>query len=100
MKAKLSKEIVLEWSKDHIGARGGISTYTVKFLADSDFGVPGAVIVTNSYDNEFFLESIDIEENVHFACKSWVQPNKLHPQKRVFFINKVTCRGYIYEELK
>ena len=92
MEAKLSEETVLEWSKDHIsGAEGSIiSTYKVEFLVDSDFGVPGAVTVINRYDSEFFMESINIEQSVHFACKSWVQPNKLDPEKRIFFIDKVT----------
>ncbi|TKY59263.1 Linoleate 13S-lipoxygenase 3-1 [Spatholobus suberectus] len=89
MEAKLSKETILELSEDHkFGAEGGISACKVEFIVDSDFGIPGAVTVVNGYDNEFFLESITIEQNVHFACNSWVQPNKLDPGKRIFFINK------------
>lgn len=87
----MSKETVLELSKDHnFGADGRrISTYKVEFLVDPDFGVPGAVTVVNGCDSEFFLETIDVAQSIHFACKSWVQPNKLDPEKRIFFINKV-----------
>ncbi|RDX62714.1 Linoleate 13S-lipoxygenase 3-1, chloroplastic, partial [Mucuna pruriens] len=89
MEARLSKETVLKLSTDHkFGAEGNISTHKVEFIVDSDFGIPGAVTVVNGYDNEFFLESITIEQNFHFACKSWVQPKKLDPEKRIFFFNK------------
>ncbi|XP_027345597.1 linoleate 13S-lipoxygenase 3-1, chloroplastic-like isoform X2 [Abrus precatorius] len=89
MEAKLSKETVLDLSEEHkCGAEGGIRTYKVDFSVESDFGVPGAVTVVNGYDSEFFLESITAQ-NVHFGCKSWVQPNQLYPEKRIFFVDKV-----------
>ncbi|CAL0312058.1 unnamed protein product [Lupinus luteus] len=91
MDAKLSNGTVLEWSEDHeveSGPYGNLNRYNVKFLVGSDFGVPGAVTVINGYHSEFYLESIDIENNVHFACNSWVQPNTLDAQKRTFFISK------------
>ncbi|KAJ1405456.1 PLAT/LH2 domain [Sesbania bispinosa] len=85
--AKLSKETVLELSKDHKGRK--MRSYKVEFLVEPDFGVPGAVTIINGYDTEIFLESISIVQSVNFACKSWVQPKKLNPVKRIFFINKV-----------
>jgi len=87
MEGKLSKESVLKLSEEQkVGEEGGISTYKVEFIVDSDFGTPGAVTVVNGYENEFFLETITIAQDLHFACKSWLQPN----HKRTFFINKVT----------
>lgn len=84
----MSKETVLEWSKYlRIAAEGG--AYKIEFVVDSDFGIPGAVSVSNNYESEFFLESITIEGSIHFACKSWVQPNTLDQERRVFFTNKV-----------
>ena len=84
----MSKETVLEWSKDFkVGAEK--STYEVEFEIDSYFGMPGAITVINKYDKEFFLEGISIEGVVHFSCNSWLQPAKLHPEKRIFFTNKV-----------
>ena len=90
MEPKLSKETTVELSKD-LKAEG--RTYKVEFVVDSDFGVPGAVTVSNNYGNEIFLESIIIEGYVHFSCKSWVQPNTHDPDKRTFFVNKVTSRN-------
>ncbi|KAI9079314.1 hypothetical protein K1719_038715 [Acacia pycnantha] len=94
LEPKLSKEAVLEWSNERrlIGA-DECGTHKVEFEVDSDFGIPGAVTVINNYETEFFLESITIERCVHFGCKSWIQPNTLHPQKRVFFTNKAYLPG-------
>ncbi|RYR18588.1 hypothetical protein Ahy_B03g063213 isoform A [Arachis hypogaea] len=90
--AKLSEEIVLEWPENDVvlGGEGSINTYKVEFCVDSDFGVPGAVAVLNRYHSELFLDSINIQQlNLHFPCKSWVQPvNKIDPHKRIFFFNK------------
>jgi len=94
MEPKLSKETVLEFSKDRkFDDKGRTKTYIVDFIVDPDFGVPGAVTVVNCCDNELFLESIDIVQNISFTCKSWVQPNRLHPDKRIFFVSKVNLQG-------
>ena len=88
LEPKVSKNVVLEWEKDmKVGAPS--TNYTVKFAVDSDFGLPGAVTVVNKYEKEVFLEDIVIEGIFHFSCNSWVQPEKLHPEKRIFFSNKV-----------
>jgi len=94
MEPKLSKETVLEFSKDHkFEDKGRTKIYEVEFIVDPDFGVAGAVTVVSCYDNELFLESIDIGQSTCFTCKSWVQPNRLHPDKRIFFANKVNLHG-------
>lgn len=88
MEPKLSNRAVLDWLKDFkVGAER--STYKVEFEIDSNFGLPGAITVTNKYDEEFFLESVSIEGVVDIACNSWVQPEKVHLEKRIFFSNKV-----------
>ncbi|KAI4299382.1 hypothetical protein L6164_032849 [Bauhinia variegata] len=84
---KLSKEATLEWPKV-MRLRAEEGTHKVEFLVDSDFGVPGALTLSNNYEHEFFLESIAIDGCVQFECKCWVQPNLLHPEKRIFFTNK------------
>lgn len=67
--------------------------YTAEFTVGSDFGAPGAITVINKHQSEFFLESITVEGfacgPVHFPCSSWVQSTKDHPNKRIFFTNKV-----------
>ncbi|GLT82869.1 hypothetical protein SLE2022_012020 [Rubroshorea leprosula] len=89
MSSKLSKETTLDWSKSLLRTGDETTTYKVEFMVDSNFGVPGAITVSNRYREEFFLESIIIEGTVHFVCNSWVQPEKDHPHKRICFSNKV-----------
>ncbi|TYI09670.1 hypothetical protein ES332_A09G089500v1 [Gossypium tomentosum] len=66
---------------------GNKTSHEVEFVVDANFGVPGAIIVTNKYKKEFYLESIVAIEGllVHFACNSWVQPHGFHAHKRIFF---------------
>ncbi|XP_022715874.1 linoleate 13S-lipoxygenase 3-1, chloroplastic-like isoform X2 [Durio zibethinus] len=84
---KVSKDAILDWSRD-INMNADKVSHEVQFLVDANFGVPGAVLVSNKNQKEFYLESIIIEGLVHFKCHSWVQPEKLHPEKRIFFSNK------------
>ncbi|KAF9615081.1 hypothetical protein IFM89_021652 [Coptis chinensis] len=89
---KKSNEAVLkDWLKK-LNIRAERVTYSAEFLIDSNFGMPGAIAVTNKHQKEFFLESIVVEGlacgPVHFSCNSWVQSKKDHPGKRIFFSNK------------
>ncbi|KAG8635372.1 hypothetical protein MANES_16G028000v8 [Manihot esculenta] len=87
MKANLSNEATLELPKIN-KTEGKQVFYKLEFQVDSNFGVPGAITVINKYQKELFLESVTIEGVVQFACDSWVQPDKIHPEKRIFFSNK------------
>ncbi|CAM8937158.1 unnamed protein product [Rhodiola kirilowii] len=86
---KRSKEGVI---KDWFHKSGDIVSYKIEFLADTNFGVPGAILVSNKHQQEFFLDSITIEGfycgPIHFPCNSWVQSQQDHPKKRNFFSNK------------
>lgn len=66
--------------------------YSTEFVVDSAFGEPGAILVVNQHQKEFFLDNIIVEGfpsgPIHFICGSWVQPTRVHPQKRIFFTNK------------
>uniref|UniRef100_A0A0D6QUV2 Lipoxygenase n=1 Tax=Araucaria cunninghamii TaxID=56994 RepID=A0A0D6QUV2_ARACU len=66
--------------------------YSADFAISSDFGQPGAIIVSNEHNQEFYLESIVIQGlvtgPVFFSCNSWVQPQKDNPEQRVFFSDK------------
>ncbi|KAF5727279.1 hypothetical protein HS088_TW22G00969 [Tripterygium wilfordii] len=89
---KRSNEAVLkDWSKKS-NVKAKRVHYTAEFIVDSNFGVPGAITVSNKHQQEFFLESITIEGfasgPVHFPCNSWVQASKSHPEKRIFFSNQ------------
>ncbi|CDP15724.1 unnamed protein product [Coffea canephora] len=88
---KKSKQAMLkDWSKKS-NLKIERVNYTAEFVVDSNFGVPGAITVANKHQQEFFLESMTIEDFacglVHFSCNSWVQSNKHHPGKRIFFSN-------------
>ncbi|XP_010531873.1 PREDICTED: lipoxygenase 3, chloroplastic-like [Tarenaya hassleriana] len=90
--AKKSREAVLEdWSKKSRTKAERVH-YTAVFTVDAAFGTPGAITVMNRHRKEFFLESITVEGfacgPVHFPCNSWVQSQKIHPQKRIFFSNQ------------
>lgn len=91
---KRSGQAVLkDWSK-----KSNLKTervnYIADFVVDSNFGVPGAITVTNKHQQEFFLESITLEGfacgPVHFSCNSSVQSRRDHRGKRVFFSNQVS----------
>ncbi|KAL5579580.1 hypothetical protein UlMin_012022 [Ulmus minor] len=89
---KKSKEAALkDWSKKY-NVKAERVNYTAEFMVDSSFGTPGAIMVTNKHQKEFFLEAITIEGlacgPVHFPCNSWVQSKKDHPEKRIFFSNQ------------
>lgn len=66
--------------------------YTADFEVSKGFGVPGALIITNKHQNEFFLESISVQGRgwtVHFPAYSWVHSEQDNPAPRVFFSNQV-----------
>uniref|UniRef100_A0A7N2LN51 Lipoxygenase n=1 Tax=Quercus lobata TaxID=97700 RepID=A0A7N2LN51_QUELO len=88
MEPKMSKEATLDWSKKKPTIGAERNTYKVEFIVDSDFGVPGAITVSNKYRREFFLESITIEGVVQFVCNSWIQAEMVNAKKRIFFSNK------------
>lgn len=90
---KKSKEAVLkDWSQKS-NLKSERVNYTSDLLLDSDFGIPGAITITNKHQKEFYLESITIEGfacgPVYFPCNSWVQSTNDHPNPRVFFSNQV-----------
>lgn len=78
----------MEWLKD-LKDGSETTSYKVEFEIDSDFGLPGAISVINKSEKELFLEDIMIEDIINFTCNSWVQPDKIHPEERIFFTNKV-----------
>ena len=84
----VSKEAIFDWSRD-LNMNADKVSHEVQFLVDANFGVPGAILVSSKNQKDFYLESITIEGLVHFNCHSWVQPEKLHREKRIFFSNKV-----------
>ncbi|KAF2300952.1 hypothetical protein GH714_018561 [Hevea brasiliensis] len=89
---KKSKAAVLKDWSEKSNVKAERVHYTAEFLVDSNFGVPGAITVSNKHQKEFFLETITLEGfacgPVHFPCNSWVQSKKDHPANRIFFSNE------------
>lgn len=90
MKPKLSKECKKDWSKcTTCKANGaGCFSFEVEMVIDGDFGEPGAILVTNYYDKELYVETISLEGFFQFSCNSWIQPADTSKEKRIFFSNK------------
>ena len=67
--------------------------YTAEFaIKAAEFGQPGAILIRNPHQAEFFLDSITLEwpsGTVHFPCHSNIASSTLDPKPRVFFSNKV-----------
>ncbi|KAL6972631.1 linoleate 13S-lipoxygenase [Sarracenia purpurea var. burkii] len=93
---KSNRAVLKDWSE-----KSNLKTervnYTAEFTVESNFGKPGAIMVTNKHQIEFFLESITIEGfacgPVHFPCNSWVQSSKDYSGKRIFFSNEPYLPG-------
>ncbi|XP_057842728.1 linoleate 13S-lipoxygenase 3-1, chloroplastic [Cryptomeria japonica] len=89
---KRSNESALKGWLHKSAVRAATVDYTANFTISSDFGLPGAIIVTNRHNKEFFLEKIVIKGLINgpvfFSCKSWVQSKKDGVENRVFFSDK------------
>lgn len=101
---KKSKEAVLKGWLQKSAVRAEKVHHTATFTISSDFGQPGAIIVTNQHQKEFFLENIVLEGfiggPVYFPCNSWVHSKNENPEKRIFFSNKPYLPSQTPEGLK
>ncbi|TQD88368.1 hypothetical protein C1H46_026112 [Malus baccata] len=100
MSPKWSDEARLVWTKNLKMVSDQKSVYEVKFMVDPKFGMPGAITVSNGYEKEFYLESVNIEGVVDFPCNSWVQPQKVISVQRIFFSSKAYLPGETPKGLK
>ncbi|KAL6637663.1 hypothetical protein ACP70R_025235 [Stipagrostis hirtigluma subsp. patula] len=70
----------------------GATAFRVSFEWDESQGIPGAVIVKNLQNAEFFFKTLTLEGvpgkgTVVFVANSWVYPHKLYTHDRIFFAN-------------
>lgn len=66
--------------------------YAANFSVHSGFGCPGAVIITNLHNKEFYLMEIVVhgftEGPVFFPANSWIHARKDNSESRVLFSNQ------------
>lgn len=71
-----------------------IVEYAANFTVPNDFGRPGAVLITNLHDKEFYLMEIVIHNleggPLFFPANSWIHPRKDNPDSRIIFRNQVS----------
>lgn len=69
-----------------------IVEYAANFTVPNDFGRPGAVLITNLHDKEFYLMEIVIHNleggPLFFPANSWIHPRKDNPDSRIIFRNQ------------
>ncbi|XP_021901405.1 probable linoleate 9S-lipoxygenase 5 isoform X2 [Carica papaya] len=113
LKGKLGKKAFLEnWIGTTTLLVANESAYKVTFDWDEDIGIPGAFLICNAHNNEFYLKSLTLEDvpgegRMHFVCNSWIYPTTDNEKYRIFFINKtylpnrtpLPLRKYREEEL-
>ncbi|WVZ60190.1 hypothetical protein U9M48_010243 [Paspalum notatum var. saurae] len=92
-RGKLGKAAYLEEAVVSLKSKtDGETVFRVNFEWDESQGIPGAVLVRNMQQDEFFLKTLTLEGvpgkgTVVFVANSWVYPHKLYSKDRIFFAN-------------
>ncbi|XP_042031042.1 probable linoleate 9S-lipoxygenase 5 [Salvia splendens] len=95
-KGKVGKGAELErWITKLPSLKPEDSAYEVTFDHEEDIGIPGAFLIKNNHQSEFFLKTLTLEgvpghehSPIHFVCNSWVYPSNKYKSDRIFFINQ------------
>lgn len=70
----------------------GDKHYKISFRWDSNLGEPGAFFIRNEHPREFFVKSVTLDVprrgKIPFQCNSWIYPESVDKNERVFFANK------------
>ncbi|XP_050371801.1 probable linoleate 9S-lipoxygenase 5 [Argentina anserina] len=91
---KLGKVAYLEnWITTLGPVTAGETAFKVTFDVEGEIGVPGAFIIRNNHNSEFFLKTVTLDEvpgagQILFVCNSWVYPASKYKKDRIFFANK------------
>ncbi|KAD4179637.1 hypothetical protein E3N88_28228 [Mikania micrantha] len=82
------------------------STFELEFNWEDEIGVPGAFLIINRHNKEFYLKTLTLTQipdvgRVHFVCNSWVYPEEHYTNRyRVFFSNQTYLPGETPEGLR
>ncbi|XP_068332822.1 lipoxygenase 6, chloroplastic-like [Pyrus communis] len=81
-----------------------IVEYSADFTVPSDFGCPGAILVTNLQGKEFYLLEIVIHGfdtgPIFFPANTWIHSRKDNPESRIVFKNQAYLPGQTPPGLK
>ncbi|KAG9147258.1 hypothetical protein Leryth_017997 [Lithospermum erythrorhizon] len=70
-----------------------IIEYAANLTVPRDFGVPGAILITNFLDKEFHLVQIVVhgfkDGHLFFPADTWIHSRKDNPESRIIFRNQV-----------
>lgn len=89
---KRSKESFIKNWREKAWQTADKVQYVAEFTIPSDFGQPGAILIRNKHQAEFYLDAIALKMPsgcVYFPCHSFVHPHAKNPAARIFFSNKV-----------
>lgn len=68
--------------------------YEAEFEIARDFGEIGGILVENQHHKEKYLQEVVLEGlpngPLTISCASWIHSKYDNPEKRVFFLNKVS----------
>ncbi|XP_009790810.1 probable linoleate 9S-lipoxygenase 5 [Nicotiana sylvestris] len=89
------------------------ATFRVTFEWEEEAGVPGAFLIKNFHQKEFYLKKLTLDDvpghgRVCFICNSWIYPSEYYKKDRIFFSNQTylpsqtpeNLRSYREEELE
>lgn len=75
--------------------------YAANFTVPSDFGCPGAILITNLHGKEFYLLEIIIhgfdKGPFFFPANTWIHSQKDNPESRIIFKNQVRISSQLLE---
>ena len=89
---KIAEANVKGWSPRSSG-QSHIVEYATEFTVPSDFGSPGAILITNCHSKEFYLVEVLLQVfkggTVFFPANTWVHSRNDNPESRIIFRNYV-----------
>ncbi|KAL9151695.1 hypothetical protein ABFS82_11G068700 [Erythranthe guttata] len=90
---KIAESFVRGWLPK-LSGNPNIVQYGADLAVPQDFGQPGAILVTNFHDKEFFLMEIVVHGfsngPIFFWADTWIHSVKDNPQSRIVFKNQAS----------